>query len=170
MPFAPCCLWARKIICLQPLHHVSFDSKSIKGWLGFPSCLAFLTSVHIGSIFLPAFHSLPHFPTNVPSPQTSAVISVARVLSCLLRQKGALVGMDSAGSRGRKASRKRKSASQPGNGKPKQAVSPLSQPRTWSPPASLAKSIQPRTWRVGEELNQCLHSTRRARPKRQCQS
>lgn len=66
----------------------------------------------------------PHFPTNDPSSQTSALISVARALSCLLRQKGALVGMDSVGSRGKKANRKRNISSQPGNGNHGQAVLP----------------------------------------------
>lgn len=74
---------------------------------------------------------LPHFHISVPNPQ----LSVAPQLpghSCLLRQKGAFVGMDSIGSRGRKASWKRNSASQPGNGNQGQTVSLCLSPG-WSP-------------------------------------
>ena len=87
----------------QPSLHVP-DSKRRKGWFGFPLAL----EKH-WKVFLLAF-------TNDPGPQTSVVISVARVCSCLFRQKGAVVGVGSVASRGRKANQKRNISSQPGNG------------------------------------------------------
>lgn len=55
--------------------------------------------VSCNSCTLEAFSAditLSLLPRSVPAP-SSVVISVARALSCLLRQKGASVGMDSAG-------------------------------------------------------------------------
>lgn len=109
-PSSLAAIWSSRVICLyNPSPYLS-DSKRRKGWFGFPLALEKHWKVFFCWQCPPSY-----FPTKKPPALTSVVIAVARVLSCLLRQKGALVGVGSVGSRGRKANQKRTISSQPGN-------------------------------------------------------
>lgn len=142
-PLVPCChLGKEGDLSYKPLI-TSLILRRERAGLVFPLALEKPWKVFFCWHFPP-----PHFPTNDPSSQTSALISVARVLSCLLRQKGALVGMDSVGSRGKKPIGKETFHPSLGTETTGKLCFPLSQPRTWSPQVSPAKSIQPGASRV----------------------
>ena len=79
--------------------------------------------------------------------------------------EGALVGMGSAGSKGKKSQLEKKHFILAWERKPRAgSASPLSQPRTWSTRVS-----PPGPGRYWEELHgECLHSTDWTRPQWQC--
>lgn len=85
-PFLRSCHSGKEGDLSLPTSSCLSDSKNRKHWFIFPSCFG----KTFPNVFLLAFPS-PHFPTNDFSPQTSVVISVARVLSCLFRQRGLLL-------------------------------------------------------------------------------